>query len=85
MFNTNSTFSTALLRGLYVAVVVGLIAGLTVYQQSNNGRNAIITGALSFLGALGVRGGLEGSVDSKRQSAGNVSNSDVQPGAAGKP
>jgi len=83
--NTNSTFSTALLRGLYVAVVVGLIAGLTVLQQSANTRNAIITGLLSFLGALGVRGGIEGVSDSARQKSGNVSNSDVQPGSGGNP
>ena len=76
--NTNSTLTTALLRGLYVAVVAGAIAGLTVYQQTNNGHNAVITGLLSFLGALGVRGGLEGAVDSSRQSAGNVKASDVQ-------
>jgi hypothetical protein len=83
--NTNSTLTTALLRGLYVAVVVGLIAGLTVYQQSTDGRNAIITGALSFLGALGVRGGIEGTVDSARQASNNVSPSDVQATTAGKP
>lgn len=84
MFNTNSTFSTALLRGLYVAVVVGLIAGLTVLQQSSDTRNAIITGLLSFLGALGVRAGIEGTVDAARQGNGQVSPSDVQPVGQGK-
>jgi hypothetical protein len=82
--NTSGTFSTAMLRGLYVAIVAGAIAGLTVYQQTNNGHNALITGVLSFLGALGVRGGIEGAVDSSRQSAGAVSSSDVQPAGSGK-
>jgi len=82
--NAGGTFSTALLRGFYVAVVVGLIAGLTVLQQSNDARNAIITGALSFLGALGVRGGLEGAADSSRQKSGDVISSDVQPKGSGK-
>jgi len=62
-----------------------LIAGLTVLQQSANTRNAIITGLLSFLGALGVRGGLEGVADSSRQKSGAVLPSDVQPGAEGHP
>ncbi len=83
--NTSSTFTTALLRGFYVAVVVGLIAALTVYQQSNSAHNAVITGALSFLGALGVRGGVEGAADSSRQKIGDVHPSDVQATGSGHP
>jgi small basic protein len=81
--NTGSTFTTAIIRGLYVAIVTGLIAGLTVYQQTDDEKEAAIVGILAALGALGVRGGLEGFYDSTRQAAGDVKASDVQPTNAG--
>jgi hypothetical protein len=79
--NTGSTFSTALLRGLYTAIVVGLIAALTVYQNGGylNEQEAVVTGLLAALGALGVRGVVEGTYDATRQGAGDVKPSDVQP------
>ena len=83
--NTSSTLTTAILRGLYVAVVTGLIAGLTAYQQTDQAKASIITGSLAFLGALGVRGAFEGMIDSARQANGNVSPSDVQPSGSGNP
>lgn len=79
--NTSSTFTTAIVRGLYVAVLTGLIAGIAFYQQSGNTdeKGAIITGVAAGLGALAVRGGVEGFYDTSRQAAGNVKSSDVQP------
>jgi hypothetical protein len=76
--NTGSTFSTALLRGLYTAIVVGLIAALTVYQNGGylNEQEAVVTGLLAALGARGV---VEGAYDATRQGAGDVKPSDVQP------
>lgn len=82
--NASSTVLTALLRGLYIALVTGLIAGLTTLQTTDDNRAAVITGLLAGLGALGVRGGIEGAVDASRQSAGDVKPGDVQSGNAGK-
>lgn len=84
MLNTGSTLGTAVLRGIYVAVVAGLIAGITTYQTTDDEKAAILTGALAFLGALGVRGGIEGIADTSRQEKGKVLTSDVQPDGAGK-
>jgi LytS/YehU family sensor histidine kinase len=75
--NTSSTFTTAILRGVYVAVVVGLIAGLSAYKVDHQTTSDIITGLLAGLGALGIRGGVEGVVDANRQAKGAVSPSDV--------
>jgi hypothetical protein len=66
--NTSSTFTTAILRGVYVAVVVGLIAGLSAYKVDHQTTSDIITGLLAGLGALGIRGGVEGVVDANRKA-----------------
>jgi hypothetical protein len=83
--NTSSTFSTALLRGIYVALVSGAIAGLTLYQQTDDEKAAVITGILTALSALAMRGGLEGVVDNNRQKEGDVKTSDVQGIPPGQP
>lgn len=76
---TSSTFGTAILRALYSAVVVGLVAGLTSYQTNNDTKDAIIVGVLAALSILMTRGAGEGSYDQSRQDAGAVSKADVQP------
>lgn len=81
--NTSSTFTTAVVRGLYVATVTGLLAGLTALQLGQSERDAVITGLVAGLTALGVRGGVEGAYDGARQAAGDVKNSDVQPNDKG--
>jgi hypothetical protein len=82
---TGSTFSTAILRGFYVAVVSGLIAGLTLYMTDSDGRKAILSGLLTGLGALGVRGGIEGGYDATRQANNKVNTADVQGVPPGQP
>lgn len=84
MLNAGSTVTTALLRGAYTAIVLGLIAGLTTLQTTDDTRAAVITGILAGLSALGVRAGVEGIADAKRQTNGDVKNGDVQRGDAGK-
>lgn len=84
MLNAGSTITTALLRGAYTAIVLGLIAGLTALQTTGNTRASVITGILAGLGALGVRGGVEGLADANRQTIGKVLAGDVQRGDAGK-
>ena len=83
--NVEGTFTTALLRGLYVAIVAGAIAGLTAYQQNDDEKAAIITGLMAFFGALAMRGGLEGVVDNGRQKRADVKPSDVQGVPPGDP
>lgn len=70
---------TALLRGLYNAVGAGLVSFLMTYQVTRDWRDAGVVGAITALGALGFRGGFEGSLDSQRQKNGDVKPSDVQP------
>lgn len=83
--NTQSTFTTALLRSLYLAVIAGCTAGLTAFNTTNNNtRAALITGALAALAVIGGRGGIEGTIDSARQGNGQVAPSDVQPLGEGK-
>lgn len=82
--NVGSTMGTALLRGLYVAFVAGGLAFLTAWQQTDDAKGSAITGGIAFLGALGIRGGLEGTLDAGRQRAGDVKASDVQPVGQGQ-
>jgi len=83
--NTNGTFSTALLRSVGLAVLGVLAVGWTVYIKTGDWQTSVAAGIAAATAAIAGRGVGEGAYDSKRQSAGNVSNSDVQPGAAGKP
>lgn len=53
----------AIIRGLYTAVGMAALTGLTAFATTNDTRGALITGALAFLGALGFRGGVEGAID----------------------
>lgn len=76
---TSSTFGTAVLRAVYSAVVVGLVAGLTAYQTNDQMKDAIIVGVLAALSILMTRGGVEGAFDQSRQDEGKVSAADVQP------
>lgn len=56
----------AIIRGLYTAVGMAALTGLTAFATTNDTRGALITGALAFLGALGFRGGVEGASTRER-------------------
>ena len=77
--NAGSTITTAALRALYGAIIVGLLAGLTAMQTGQTDRDSIITGAIAALGVLITRGGFEGLYDAGRQNGGDVKPGDVQP------
>lgn len=77
--NTTTTWGTAILRGLYTAILSGLAAGVTAYATTDDEKGAILTGVIAALAALGFRGGIEGTFDSARQDASDVRPSDVQP------
>lgn len=83
--NLKGTLSTAALRGFWQAVVQ--FGGMTflTYQMVDDWTDALVAGGLAAFLALGFRGGVEGVFDQSRQIAGDVKQSDVQPGAAGKP
>ena len=94
--NVDSTFGTAILRGLYNFFCTACVAGITAYlgvaaliqgSLENAGVSstdrlvfAILTGLLSGFGALGFRGGIEGLYDANRQENNEVKTSDVQVG-----
>ncbi len=77
MMNSGSALQTAFIRGVYTAVLSGLLVGLTAIQTGASDRDAIITGAISALIALGARGGVEGLYDKGRDDTGDVKRSDV--------
>ena len=77
MMNSGSALQTAFIRGVYTAVLSGLLVGLTAMQTGANDRDAIITGVISALVALGARGGVEGLYDKGRDDTGDVKQSDV--------
>ncbi len=77
MMNTSSTMTTAMMRGVYIALGSGLTAGLVAMQQGVDDRGSLIIGLLSGLVALGFRGGGEGVYDTQRDNAGDVRGSDV--------
>jgi hypothetical protein len=81
--NAGSTFTTALIRSLYGALVVGVLAGLTALQQGLSDRDAIIAAGVAGVGYLATRGGFEGLYDATRQAAGDVKPGDVQPNDKG--
>lgn len=56
----------ATIRGLLTAVGQALFTGLTVYQVTGDGGDAALVGALAFLTALGIRGGVEGVWDQRK-------------------
>jgi len=55
----------------------GLLVGLTAMQTGASDRDAIITGAISALVAMGARGAGEGIYDQHRDDTGDVRGSDV--------
>ncbi len=77
IMNQGSALTTAMLRGAYTAILSSLLVGLTAMQTGASDRDAIITGVISALVALGARGGVEGLYDKSRDSAGDVRRSDV--------
>lgn len=82
---TGGTFSTAMFRGLLVALGAGAAAALGAWAGTDDLKPIVLAFGFSFLGALGIRGGVEGKIDSDRQRSGEVVKSDVQEGPAGKP
>jgi hypothetical protein len=72
-----------MLRSLYGAIVVGVLAGLVALQQGRSDRDAIIAGGVAGVGYLATRGGFEGLYDANRQAAGDVKPGDVQPNGKG--
>jgi hypothetical protein len=81
--NLNGTLSTAILRGAYNAIGTGAFTFLVMWGAVSL-KAAAIAGGIAALGALGFRSGGEGVYDMRRQLAGEVKPSDVQPGSAGK-
>ena len=53
----------ATIRGLLTALGQGALTGLTTYQVSGNAGDSLVVGAIAFLIALGIRGGVEGVYD----------------------
>jgi len=62
-------FKVAVERAAYSGVVLGLLAGLTAYQTTSNGRGAILVGAVAGLSVFASRGGVEGYVDTQKAKA----------------
>lgn len=69
--------TTALVRGLYAAVGAGLLAFLTCYATTDDAKASAITAGITALGALGFRGGIEGTLDANRDAADKVLPGDV--------
>lgn len=77
--NLGSPMATAILRGAYTAVVVGLLAFLTAWQTTDQLKGPVTVGLISALSSLGVRGIGEGLYDQHRSAVGNVKPGDVRP------
>lgn len=56
----------ATIRGLLTALGQGALTGLTAYQVSDNAGDSLVVGAIAFLIALGIRGGVEGVYDQRK-------------------
>ena len=67
----------AIVRGLIIAIPTGLLTTLTTWSQTDDGKTLIIAGGTSFLSTFLLRSGLEGGYDHRRQSNGDVHESDV--------
>lgn len=78
--NAGSTFSTALVRSMYLAVGSGLTTFLITWATTDHLKAPVIAGCVSALAALGFRGGIEGLSDSSRDAKG-----EVKPGDVGQP
>lgn len=76
MLNWGSTGMTVVMRSLLNAIGSGVLSFLTTIQVTDNTQDALIVGAITALGALGIRGGIEGGSDIARDRAGTVLASD---------
>jgi hypothetical protein len=56
----------AFIRGLLTALGQAMFTGIVTYQATGSGEDAVLVGALTFLSALGIRGGVEGVYDQRR-------------------
>lgn len=69
--------TAATLRGLYGAVLTGLLTLLTSYQTTDSWTESGVAAGVAALGYLIVRGGIEGIVDGRRNAVGAVTPADV--------
>ncbi len=77
--NSGGALQTAILRGFYQAVGSGAFVFLITWATTDELKAPLIAGATAALSALGFRGGVEGSFDRKRNSEGEMRESDVTP------
>lgn len=59
----SDAYKTALIRGVIVSVLAGLLAFLTSYQQGQALKAALIVGGIQLVYNLIARVGVEGTVD----------------------
>lgn len=59
----------AFIRGLLTALGQAMFTGIVTYQATGSGEDAVLVGALTFLSALGIRGGVEGVYDQRRNGS----------------
>ena len=71
-----SPIVVAFIRGLLTALGQAMFTGIVTYQATGSGEDAVLVGALTFLSALGIRGGVEGVYDQRRSRP----ESEAQPG-----
>lgn len=69
---------TALMRGLFLAIITGVLAFLTAWERTDDLKAAAITGGVTACSAILARWGVEGGVDASRQRRGDIRPSDVQ-------
>lgn len=75
--NTSTALGTAILRSVYLAIGMFLLAFLPAYAVTDELKGPLIAGGLSALGALGFRGFGEGIFDEHRNATGDAKPSDV--------
>lgn len=64
-----SPLVVAFIRGLLTALGQAMFTGIVTYQATGSGEDAVLVGALTFLSALGIRGGVEGMYDQRRNGS----------------
>ena len=64
-----SPIVVAFIRGLLTALGQAMFTGIVTYQATGSGEDAVLVGALTFLSALGIRGGVEGVYDQRRSGS----------------
>lgn len=75
--NLSSPMATAVLRGVYAALLVFALTTLTTYQAVQSWEDALIAGGVAALGILVARAGIEGLHDQHRAATGKVKPGDV--------